>query len=64
MGRGEFLDLSRSEYFIYFSTIFSIFPKAIIHLDIALHIKAKSEGGEKWVLKVVSNPPLNINGFI
>lgn len=64
VGRGEFLDLSRSEYFIYFFTIFSIFPKAIIHLDIALHIKGKSEGGEKWVLKVVSNPPLNINGFI
>ena len=49
--------------FIFF-TIFSIFPKAITHLEIALHIKGKSEEGKKWVLKVVSNPPLNMNGFI
>lgn len=51
-------------FHLFFFTIFSIFPKAIIHLEIALHIKGNSAGGEKRVLKVVSNPPLNINGFI
>lgn len=61
-GTGQIFDLSRSGCFIYFFTIFSIFPKAISHLEIALHIKGKSEEGKRWVLKVRSNPPVNMNG--
>lgn len=67
-GRGErgeeISDLSRSECFIYFFTVFSIFPKAITCYETALQIEGKSEEGKKQGLTDVSNPPLNSNGFI
>lgn len=43
-----------------FFTIGSIFPRAITHFELALHIQGKL-GGKNWGLNVVSNPPLNMN---
>lgn len=61
---GRFLTFPEVNVSFIFFTIFSIFPKAITHLEIHLRIKGKSEEGKKWVLTVVSNPLLNMNGFI